>query len=33
VLNPLVFCINLFIKLDSMLQKKSSGVDPYYLDI
>jgi hypothetical protein len=28
-----VFCINLFIMLDSMLQKKGTGVEPHYLDI
>jgi hypothetical protein len=28
-----VFCINLFIMLDSMLQKKSTGVEPHYLDV
>jgi hypothetical protein len=27
------FRINLFITLDSMLQKKSSGVEPHYLDV
>jgi hypothetical protein len=27
------FCINLFVTLDSMLQKKSTGVEPHYLDI
>jgi hypothetical protein len=30
---PYVFRINLFITLDSMLQKKSTGVEPHYLDI
>jgi hypothetical protein len=29
----LVFRINLFISLDSMLQKKSTGVKPHYLDV
>jgi hypothetical protein len=28
-----VFRINLFIMLDSMLQKKSAGVKPHYLDV
>jgi hypothetical protein len=28
-----VFRINLFITLDSMLQKKSTRVEPHYLDI
>jgi hypothetical protein len=27
------FRINLFIMLDSMLQKKSTGVEPHYLNI
>jgi hypothetical protein len=27
------FCINSFKKLDSMLQKKSIGVEPHYLDV
>jgi hypothetical protein len=30
---PKVFRIDLFITLDSMLQKKSSGVQPHYLDV
>jgi hypothetical protein len=29
----LSFCINLFITLASMLQKKSTGVEPHYLDV
>jgi hypothetical protein len=28
-----VFHINLFVTLDSMLQKKSIGVEPHYLDV
>jgi hypothetical protein len=28
-----IFCINLFITSDSMLQKKSTGVKPHYLNI
>jgi hypothetical protein len=27
------FCINLFVMLDSLLQRKSTGVKPHYLDI
>jgi hypothetical protein len=27
------FCINLCTTLDSMLQKKSTGVEPHYLDV
>jgi hypothetical protein len=27
------FCINLFVTLDSMLQKKSTGVEPHYLNV
>jgi hypothetical protein len=27
------FCINLFVVLDSMLQKKSIGVEPHYLGV
>jgi hypothetical protein len=30
---PKVFRINLFITLDSMLQKKSIGIEPHYLDV
>jgi hypothetical protein len=30
---PYVFHINLFVMLDSMLQKKSIGVEPHYLDV
>jgi hypothetical protein len=30
---PYIFHINLFIMLDSILQKKSTGVEPHYLDI
>jgi hypothetical protein len=29
----LAFRINLFITLDSMLQEKSTGVEPHYLDV
>jgi hypothetical protein len=29
----ITFCINLFVTLDSMLQKKSTGVKPHYLDV
>jgi hypothetical protein len=29
----LVFCINLFVTLDFMLQKKNTRVEPHYLDI
>jgi hypothetical protein len=29
----IVFCINLFVMLDSMLQKKSTRVEPHYLDV
>jgi hypothetical protein len=29
----LVFHINLFVTLDSMLQKKSTGAEPHYLDV
>jgi hypothetical protein len=29
----LVFHINLFVILDSMLQKKSTGVKPHYLNV
>jgi hypothetical protein len=29
----LVFHINLFVTLDSMLQKKTTGVEPHYLDV
>jgi hypothetical protein len=29
----LVFCIDLFVTLDSMLQKKSTGVKLHYLDV
>jgi hypothetical protein len=29
----ITFCINLFVMLDSMLQKKSTGVKPHYLDV
>jgi hypothetical protein len=29
----LLFRINLFVTLDSMLQKKSTGVEPHYLDV
>jgi hypothetical protein len=29
----LLFRINLFVTLNSMLQKKSTGVEPHYLDV